>query len=159
VDEVVVLDAVGVAALARAARDLAETTEPATAESLQLLPDPIVTAVRPHLHPALPEPARDALVHYAIELDEIAEAAVTLDQHDHEIEHQLQWWDARAETLEAALTGHPGDDIETARELALYRGRISGARTMRRHYGEQRRALLAQHLRADAVCVDILSAL
>ncbi|MEZ5190122.1 MAG: hypothetical protein R2717_04035 [Schumannella sp.] len=40
------------------------------------------------------------------------------------------------------LTGHPIDDFETIRELALYRGRISGALTMRRHYAEQRTALL-----------------
>ena len=158
-DEIVVLDAVGVATLARAARDLAATPDPSTPAALHLLPDTIVEAVRPHLDPALPAPARDALLRYAAELDEIAEAAVRLDQNDHEIEHQLRWWEGRTDTLESALTGHPGDDVDTARELALYRGRISGARTMRKHYGEQRRALLAQHLRADAACVDVLAAL
>lgn len=153
------LDAVGVASVARAARDLAEARETATIDWLHLLPDTVAQAVEPHLHPELPAAARDALLQYALELDQIAEAALALDQHDNEIEHQLRWWEERARDLESALTGHPGDDAETARELALYRGRISGALTMRKHYGEQRRALLLQHLRADAVCAVVLSEL
>jgi hypothetical protein len=60
--------------------------------------------------------------------------------------------------LEAQLTGHPADDIDTVRELALYRGRISGARTMRRHYAEQRAALAERHREADGECARRLSA-
>ena len=104
--------------------------------------------------------AAAAVLHvYAVELDEIAEAAVRLDQGDHEIEHQLRWWEARVRSLEAGLTGHPADDAETSRELALYRGRMSGATTMRRHYGEQRRALVNRHAVADAACEAALAAL
>ena len=70
---------------------------------------------------------------YAAELDEIAEAAVQLDQKEHEIEHQLRWWAERIRQLEAALTRHPADDMDTSRELALYRGRVSGAETLDAH--------------------------
>lgn len=132
VDEVVILDAVAVAALAQTTRDRAVTSTPAEASVLHV---------------------------YAVELDEIAEVAVRLDQGDHEIEHQLGWWEARIRTLEAALTGHPADDAETSRELALYRGRLSGAATMRKHYGEQRRALVHRHTVADAACAAALAAL
>jgi hypothetical protein len=99
------------------------------------------------------------LLSYADELDEIAEAAVLLDQHEHEIEHQLRWWGERAAQLEGQLTGHPADDVDTVRELALYRGRMSGASTMRRHYAEQRSALLARHRAADGLCAAGLAAL
>jgi hypothetical protein len=130
VDELVVLDAVGVAARAQESRDRADATEP---------------------------PARTVLREHAVELDDIAEAAVLLDQHEHEIEHQLRWWQERADTLEAALTGNAADDVDTVRELALYRGRISGALTMRRHYAEQRSALVARLARADADCAARLA--
>ncbi|HTL41720.1 MAG TPA: hypothetical protein VL294_09625, partial [Pseudolysinimonas sp.] len=93
----------------------------------------------------------------ASELDQIAEAAVQLDQKEHEIEHQLRWWADRIRQLEAALTGHPADDMDTSRELALYRGRVSGAQTLRKHYVEQRRALLERHTAADAACEAALA--
>lgn len=132
VDEVVVLDAVAVAGLAQATRDRAREAEPAAAEVLH---------------------------RYASELDEIAEAAVQLDQKEHEIEHQLRWWADRIRQLEAALTGHPADDMDTSRELALYRGRMSGAQTLRKHYIEQRRALLERYTAADAACEAALGEL
>lgn len=101
-----------------------------------------------------------AVLHgYAAELDEIAEAAVQLDQKEHEIEHQLRWWADRIRQLEAALTGHPADDMDTSRELALYRGRVSGAETLHKHYVEQRRALLHRHTAADAACTAALAEL
>lgn len=103
--------------------------------------------------------AAEVLHGYASELDEIAEAAVQLDQKEHEIEHQLRWWADRIRQLEAALTGHPADDMDTSRELALYRGRVSGAETLRKHYIEQRRALLARHTVADAACAAQLAEL
>ncbi|CAN5437624.1 hypothetical protein BH09ACT4_BH09ACT4_13070 [soil metagenome] len=130
--EIVVLDAVSVATLARAARDRA------AAESDQAIVG--------------------ALVRYADELDDITESAVTLDQHEHEIEHQLRWWDDRVRALQSDLTGHPGDDVEIVRALALYRGRISGAHTMRRHYAQQRNALLARQTTADTACADAIAA-
>jgi hypothetical protein len=128
VDEVVVLDAVAVATLAQTARDRAAGAEPGVATRL---------------------------LEFALELDDIVEAAVALDQSDNEIEHQLRWWEDRVRALEAELTGHPADDVDTSRELALYRGRMSGARTMRKHYGEQRRALVSRH----AACADGIAAL
>jgi chromosome segregation ATPase len=132
VDEVVVLDAVAVAALAQSTRERAREAAAAAAQVLH---------------------------GYAAELDEIAEAAVQLDQREHEIEHQLRWWADRIRQLEAALTGHPTDDMDTSRELALYRGRVSGAETLRKHYIEQRRALLHRHTAADAACTAALAEL
>jgi hypothetical protein len=132
VDEVVVLDAVAVAALAQTTRDRARQAHPAAAEVLH---------------------------RFAAELDEIAEAAVHLDQREHEIEHQLRWWTERIQQLEATLTGHPADDMDTTRELALYRGRMSGAQTLRKHYIEQRRALLHRHTAAEEACTAALAAL
>src|SRR5690606_17519971 len=109
-------------------------------------------ALRARTGRGLPDAAHAWLDEYARELDEIAEAAVALDQHDHEIEHQLRWWGDRVHALEAQLTGNPADDVDVVRELALYRGRISGARTMRGHYAQQRAALVERHRRADARC-------
>ncbi|MEO8262933.1 MAG: hypothetical protein ABI566_10230 [Pseudolysinimonas sp.] len=146
--EVVVLDAVGVAKIARAARD----RDPG------MLPDPIAAEVQRLGDPPHPD-AVDHLTRYAETLDEIAETASTIDQHDHEIEHQLRWWGERAQSLEANLTGNPADDVETMRELALFRGRISGASTMRRHYLQQRKALVARHAIADAECASALAVL
>jgi hypothetical protein len=158
VSEIVMLDAVHVATIARAARDLATgVVEHAAIAALQMLPEPISAALHRHLDPAPPEPVVAVLTSYADELDEIAEAAVSLDKHDHEIEHQLRWWDDRVEKLQSQLNGHPGDDQETARELALFRGRVSGAQTMRRHYAQQRSALLSRHHRADADCAGALA--
>lgn len=131
-DEVVILDAVAVASLAQQTRDRARDASPREAAILHV---------------------------YAVELDEIAEAAIRLDEGDHEIDYQLRWWRDRVADLEAALTGIAYDDIETTRELALYRGRMSGAHTMRRHYGEQRRALVNRHSIADAACAAALAAL
>jgi hypothetical protein len=148
VSEIVVLDAVSVATIARAARDA----------DAEMLPDAVAAEVRrlgDVRHPRMTA----HLVTYADELDEIAEAVVLLDQHEHEIEHQLRWWGERAAQLEAQLTGHPADDVDTIRELALYRGRMSGASTMRRHYAEQRIALLARHRAADGLCAAGLAAL
>lgn len=159
-DEFVVLDAVGVAAIARAARDVhGLPNDEARDAAVQLLPEPIAEHVRRLAAATLPSPARDALHDYASELDDIAEAAVALDQHENEIDHQLRWWTERAVALENALTGHPGDDVDVVRELALYRGRISGAHTMRRHYTQQRHALLARHLHADTACAAGLAVL
>jgi len=151
VSEFVVLDAVSVATIARAARDV----------DAQMLPDAVAAQVR-RLADAANASAptlTEHLARYADELDEIAETAVVLDQHENEIEHQLRWWDERTQVLEARLTGHPGDDVETVRELALFRGRISGAQTMRRHYLQQRSTLLDRHRVADAVCAASLAAL
>jgi hypothetical protein len=90
-------------------------------------------------------------------LDAVAEAAVQLDQKEHEIEHQLRWGADRIQQLESALTGHPADDMDTRRELALYRGRVSGAETLRKHYVEQRRALLERQTATDAACTAALA--
>jgi hypothetical protein len=150
-DEIVVLDAVGVAMIARTARDLTTADDPG------VLPDIVAAQFRGRGAVPLTEEERAALLEYATQLDEIAEAAVMLDQHEHEIEHQLRWWGDRADVLEGRLTGHPVDDIETVRELALFRGRISGAQTMRRHYAEQRAALLRRHRTADAECARRLA--
>ncbi len=146
--EIVVLDAVSVATIARAARD----GDP------QMLPDAVAAEVR-RLGGPQTAATTAHLLSYAEELDEIAEAAVVLDQHENEIEHQLRWWGERAQALESRLTGHPADDVETVRELALYRGRISGAHTMRRHYVQQRSALVERHRTADALCAAALAAL
>jgi hypothetical protein len=132
VSGIVLLDAVGVATLAQDARDRAASAAPEAAA---------------------------VLTSFAHELDEIVEAAVLLDQHDHEIEHQLGWWQERVLELESSLTGHPGDDVDMVRELALYRGRISGAHTMRRHYTEQRNALVARQAQAETACAAGLAAL
>ena len=159
-DEIVVLDAVGVAAIARAARDVGAGADDGLDAALQMLPEPIAEHVRRlAAADALPSPASGVLHDYATELDDIAEAAVALDQHENEIDHQLRWWTERTQALEGSLTGHPGDDVDIVRELALYRGRISGAHTMRRHYTQQRQALLTRHLHADTVCAAGLAVL
>lgn len=150
--EIVVLDAVSVATIARAARDLTRVDG-----ELGMLPDAVADAIRALGEAELTPDAHDALVSYAVELDAIAEAAVLLDQHEHEIEHQLRWWGDRAAVLEAKLTGHPADDVEVVGELALFRGRISGAQTMRRHYVQQRSALVQRHLAADGDCARLLA--
>lgn len=129
-DEVVVLDAVAIAAAAQDARVRAGGSSDA---------------------------ARAVLLTYAAELDDIAEAAVALDQHENEIDHQLRWWADRAAALESELTGNPADDVDLVRELALYRGRISGAHTMRRHYAQQRNALVARQRLADRTCAEGLA--
>lgn len=152
--ELVVLDAVSVATIARAARNLCSAdAEP----SLEVLPEVVASAIGDRSAVDFTDDHRTHLNAYATELDEIAEAAVALDQHEHEIEHQLRWWGDRAAALEDRLTGHPGDDVDIVRELALYRGRISGATTMRRHYAEQRNALVARHRSADQRCAEALS--
>ena len=110
--EIVVLDAVSVATIARAARDLARSDS-----ELSAFPDAVAEAIRALADIDLAPDARDALLSYAVELDEIAEAAVLLDQHEHEIEHQLRWWSDRAAVLEAKLTGHPADDVEVIRAM------------------------------------------
>jgi hypothetical protein len=152
VSEIVVLDAVSVATIARAARDLTRADG-----ELGLLPDAVADAIRALGDAVLAPDARAALLAYAVELDEIAEAAVLLDQHEHEIEHQLRWWGERVAVLETKLTGHPADDVEVVRELALFRGRISGAQTMRRHYVQQRSGLVQRHLAANDDCARLLA--
>ena len=127
--ETIVLDAVSVATSAAAARDAAAAS-----------PDRAPTLIR-----------------YAVELDEIAEAAVSLDQREHELDHQVRWWVERVELLESQLTGDPAADIETGRELALFRGRISGAHAMQRHYVQERLALVDRHDTADAACAAELA--
>lgn len=155
--EIVVLDAVSVATIARAVRDLCDSTRKSAPVPLEIMPETVADAVRACGEPPLSEARREVLRRYATELDEIAEVAVSLDQHEHEIEHQLRWWGERADALQARLTGHPGDDVDTVRELALYRGRMSGATTMRRHYAQQRVALVERHRRADALCAEQLT--
>jgi hypothetical protein len=151
-DDIVVLDAVSVAMIARTVRDLSSASG-----DLGLLPDVVAAGLRSRGDPEFSPTQRACLVAYAVELDEIAEAAVLLDQHEHEIEHQLHWWNARVDALEGRLTGHPVDDIEIALELALFRGRISGAQAMRRHYAQQRAALARRHGDADAGCARRLA--
>jgi hypothetical protein len=152
VSEVVVLDAVSGAAIARVVRTLVSP-----AQGLEQLPDAVAGALRALGPGDLAPETRSALTAYASVLDEIAEAAVLLDQHEHEIEHQLRWWGERAAVLETKLTGHPADDVEVVRELALFRGRISGAQTMRRHYVQQRSGLVQRHLAADGECARLLA--
>jgi len=159
--EMIVLDAVSVATIARAARDaaagLAAKSGPASS-ALSMLPDG-VSAILRRITPSrmaagdLPQ----ALIRYAVELDEIAEAAVSLDQREHELEHQLRWWAERITELESQLTGQASSDVETGRELALFRGRTSGAHAMQRHYLQERAALAARHDRADAACASELT--
>ncbi len=112
----------------------------------------------PHGPRAPADPPLDTLTRYAGELDEIAEAALSLDQREHELEHQLRWWAERIAELETQLTGDSADDIEIGRELALFRGRISGAHAMQRHYTQERAALADRHDRADAACAAELAA-
>ena len=160
--EMIVLDAVSVATIARAARDaaagLASTSGPADS-ALSMLPDPVSAALRQMLRPPRPAPDAplDALSRYAAELDEIAEAALSLDQREHELEHQLRWWGERITELEAQLSGDAAGDLEVGRELALFRGRISGAHAMQRHYTQERAALVDRHDGADAACAAELT--
>lgn len=56
------------------------------------------------------------------------------------------------------LTSFTAGDVETARELALFRGRISGAHAMQRHYTQERAALADRHDGADAACAAELAA-
>ncbi|HWH26195.1 MAG TPA: hypothetical protein VNT53_06065 [Pseudolysinimonas sp.] len=60
-----------------------------------------------------------------------------LDRQEREIRYQLARWQARLADLEAASSHGPG----VAREIALFRGRVSGAQAMLRHYGHQRAEL------------------
>ena len=159
----IVLDAVSVVMIARAARDtasgLAEASGPASA-TLAMLPDAVAAAVQRIRDTGRVDLARvqRILTGYAGELDEIAEGVLSLDQHEHELEHQLRWWGERETELQALLTGLPADDVEASRELALFRGRISGAHAMLRHYTQQRRALADRHDEADAGCAAGLDA-
>ena len=159
--ETIVLDAVSVATIARAARDaaagLASKSGSARA-ALSMLPDDVSAILRrtAKARTSAPDHA-PALIRYAVELDEIAEAAVSLDQRENELDHQVRWWVERVEVLESQLTGDPAADIETGRELALFRGRISGAHAMQRHYVQERLALVDRHDTADAACVAELT--
>ena len=108
-------------------------------------------------HPAA-DPPLAVLTRYAAELDEIAEAVLSLDQREHELEHQLRWWAERITVLETQLTGDAAADLEIGRELALFRGRISGAHAMQRHYTQERAALADRHDSADAACAAELAA-
>jgi hypothetical protein len=159
--EMIVLDAVSVATIARAARDaaagLASTAGPASAV-LSMLPDRVSAVLRRKPRSRTPAPdSAPALIRYAVELDEIAEAALSLDQREHELEHQLRWWAERITELESQLTGEAAADIEIGRELALFRGRISGAHAMQRHYTQERVALIDRHDTADAACASELA--
>ncbi|MEO5920441.1 MAG: hypothetical protein ABIQ01_04785 [Pseudolysinimonas sp.] len=161
--EIVVLDAVSVATIARAARDAASglAGESGPADSaLSMLPDPVSAVLRRIRSGTRPsaDPPLAALTSYAAELDDIAEAVLSLDQREHELEHQLRWWAERIVELQAQLTGEPATDIETGRELALFRGRISGAHAMQRHYAQERAALADRHDLADAACATELAA-
>ena len=160
--EMIVLDAVSVATIARAARDaaagMASTSGPADS-ALSMLPDPVSAVLRrirkARVSPA--DPPLTTLTRYAGELDEIAEAVLSLDQREHELEHQLRWWAERIVELEAQLSGDSASDIEIGRELALFRGRISGAYAMQRHYAQERTALADRHDEADAACAAELA--
>jgi hypothetical protein len=159
--EMIVLDAVSVATIARAARDAAtglDSTSGPASSALSMLPDRVSAILSRMRRPrtASPDPAQ-ALIRYAVELDEIAEAAVSLDQREHELEHQLRWWAERIIVLETQLAGDAAGDIEIGRELALFRGRISGAHAMQRHYLQERAALADRHDSADAACASELS--
>jgi hypothetical protein len=159
--EMIVLDAVSVATIARAARDaaagLAAKSGPPSS-ALSMLPDGVsaILGRMQRTRTAAPDPT-PALTRYAVELDEIAEAAISLDQREHELEHQLRWWAERITVLEAQLSGDAAADLETGRELALFRGRISGAHAMQRHYLQERAALADRHDRADAACESELA--
>lgn len=161
--ETIVLDAVSVATIARAARDaaagLASTSGPADS-ALSMLPDPVSATLRGmrSAKRRAADPPVAVLISYAEELDEIAEAALSLDQREHELEHQLRWWAERITELETELTGEAAADLEIGRELALFRGRISGAHAMQRHYSQERAALADRHDDADVTCAAELSA-
>jgi len=87
------------------------------------------------------DPDAGAELHsYAVVLDEISTSLAFLDRHDLEVRHQLGWWTARVEELERQLAASPSDTV-IVRELALFRGRISGAQAMVRHYQAERDAL------------------
>jgi len=156
VSEVVVLDAVGVAMVARAVRDVRAGSGVHGEPRWEVLPEDVTTVLRTRLARGIDDACRAHLDDYARELDEIAEAALALDQHEHEIDHQLRWWGDRVRTLEGQLSGHPADDVDVIRELALYRGRISGATALRAHYAQQRAALVDRNRRADARCAEQL---
>ncbi len=159
--DMIVLDAVSVATIARAARDaaagLSAKSGPANS-AVSMLPDgvsAILRRIKPSRTTAGDVP--QALLRYAVELDEIAEAAVSLDQREHELEHQLRWWAERITELESQLGSDAPVDVETGRELALFRGRISGAHAMQRHYLQERAALADRHDRADDACASELA--
>jgi hypothetical protein len=160
--EMIILDAVSVATIARAARDAAAAFASASTpadSALSVLPDPVASVMRGVRGSRRPVTSRiDALARYATELDEIAEAVLSLDQREHELEHQLRWWTERTEELESQLTDRVAVDVETGRELALFRGRISGARAMQRHYTQERAALADRHDSADQTCAADLAA-
>jgi hypothetical protein len=160
--EMIILDAVSVATIARAARDAAAgliAKAGPDAGALSMLPDPVSAILRRITGSRRPaRPPVDALTRYATELDEIAEAVLSLDQREHELEHQLRWWDERVSELELQLMGDPEGDVEIVRELALFRGRISGAHAMQRHYAQERAALADRHDGADATCAAELAA-
>lgn len=156
----IVLDAVSVATIARAARDAAAGLEskPGPHSSiLSMLPDAVSTALRRMHRSRIPadDLPKVTLTRYADELDQIAEAALSLDQREHELEHQLRWWGQRVQQLESEQAA----DIEIGRELALFRGRISGAHAMLRHYLQERAALAHRHDIADTACAAGLTAL
>lgn len=89
------------------------------------------------------DPGRATELHaYALALDEIAASITFLDRHDLEVRHQLGWWATRVEELERELAASAADPL-IVRELALFRGRISGAQAMVRHYQAERDALAA----------------
>ncbi len=160
--EMIVLDAVSVAMIARAARDAAAgliATSGPQHSALSMLPDPVSAVLRRIAGSRrAARPPVDVLTRYAVELDEIAEAVISLDQREHELEHQLRWWAERIAELETQLTGDAAVDIEIGRELALFRGRISGAHAMQRHYSQERAALADRHDDADAACAAELAA-
>ncbi len=159
--EMIILDAVSVAMVARAARDaaagLVSKSGPASSV-VSMLPDR-VSAILRRITPSrsITSDLPDALIRYAVKLDEIAEAAVSLDQREHELVHQLSWWADRVIELESQVAGHTSAAVETRRELALFRGRISGAQAMQRHYLQDRAALADRHDSADADCASELA--
>lgn len=151
--EIIILDAVNVATIARAARDAAagfNSQVGIASSTLSMLPDD-VSAVLTRIDAPTDGAVETLLTGYAVELDEIAEAVVSLDQREHELEHQLRWWGERISELE------PLADGESRRELALYRGRVSGAHAMQRHYQQERIGLFDRLEVADATCASELA--
>lgn len=124
--------------------------------------DADVSPLPPRFHPTLrrlaerlgaerhPDAVR-TLGNYCSELDEIAEAVRALDERERELRAELSWWAERIEQLEKSSGA--------GREIALFRGRMSGAQAMLRHYGHERRTLLQRHRSADERCTAALEAL
>ncbi|CAN5151166.1 hypothetical protein BH11ACT3_BH11ACT3_22050 [soil metagenome] len=113
---------------------------------IELAPDALTayaTSVRHAISHARDARTATDLDAYALALDEIAASLTFLDRHDLEIEHQLGWWTVRLDELAREAAAVTATDSVIDREMALFRGRISGAQAMLRHYQAERDALAA----------------